>query len=104
MRVMSLDKLQKKLVAAARFNPPSDQVPYAFEKRILARLAALPAEDAWMLWGKALWRGAGACLAISVLLSIWSFLPIPETEPTTSLNQVIDSTVVAMTEQMDETW
>ena len=37
---MNLAELERKLIAAARANPPSDRVPYAFEKRIMARLAA----------------------------------------------------------------
>ena len=39
---MNLAELERKLIAAARANPPSDRVPYAFEKRIMARLAARP--------------------------------------------------------------
>ena len=35
---MNLPKLQEKLLAAARGNPPGDQVPYAFEQRVMARL------------------------------------------------------------------
>jgi len=37
---MNLAGLQRKLIAAARANPPSDRVPFAFEKRILAQLRA----------------------------------------------------------------
>ena len=37
---MNLAELQKKLIAAARANPPGDGVPYAFEKRVMALLAA----------------------------------------------------------------
>ena len=29
---MNLAELERKLIAAARANPPSDRVPYAFEK------------------------------------------------------------------------
>lgn len=37
---MKLAALQKKLLAAAKANPPADRVPLAFEKRILANLKA----------------------------------------------------------------
>ena len=37
---MNIAELQKKLLAAARANPPGDRVPYAFEKRVMALLAA----------------------------------------------------------------
>ena len=53
---MNLAELERKLIAAARANPPSDRVPYAFEKRIMARLAAWPVADSWALWARALWR------------------------------------------------
>ena len=46
---MNLAELEQKLVAAARANPPSDGVPYAFEKRIMARLATRPVMDDWAL-------------------------------------------------------
>jgi hypothetical protein len=69
---MNLVDLHTKLIAAARANPPADQVPYAFEKRIMARLQGGTAEDSWALWGRALWRSAFACLALAVGLSVWS--------------------------------
>ncbi len=70
---MNLAELERKLIAAARANPPSDRVPYAFEKRILARLPARPLADGWELWGRALWRAAAPCVAIMLLLGAWSF-------------------------------
>lgn len=69
---MNLAKLHAKLIAAARANPASDQVPYAFEKRVMARLRDAKGEDSWALWGRALWRSAFACLAIAIGLSVWS--------------------------------
>ena len=50
---MNLAELERKLIAAARANPPGDQVPYAFEKRILAHLATRPVADGWELWARA---------------------------------------------------
>ena len=70
---MDLLNLRKKLVAVARSNPPGEQVPYAFEKRIMARLAALPQIDEWVWWSRALWRGAAICTAVALLFSAWSF-------------------------------
>ena len=37
---MNVAELQNKLVAAARLSAPDDRVPYAFEKRIMAQIAA----------------------------------------------------------------
>ena len=75
---MNLAKLQSKLIAAARANPPGDQVPYAFEKRVLANLRGPEVEDSWALWGRALWRSAFACLVLAIGLSVWSFQSNPE--------------------------
>src|SRR2546425_757159 len=70
---MNLLELRRKLLAAARSNPPGAEVPYAFETRIMSRLAALPQIDEWAWWARALWRGAAACLAVALLVSVWSF-------------------------------
>src|SRR2546429_320289 len=40
---MNLAELHKKLLAAARAHQPRADVPYAFEKRVMARLAGKPA-------------------------------------------------------------
>ncbi len=75
---MSFANLQRKLIAAARANPPGEQVPYAFEKRVLANLRGAKVEDPWALWGRALWRSAFACLVVAIGLSVWSFQSNPE--------------------------
>ena len=69
---MNLADLHGKLIAAARANPPGDHVPYAFGKRVLAGLRGSKGEDSWALWGRALWRGAFACLVVAIGLSVWS--------------------------------
>lgn len=70
---MNLEQLQQKLVAAARANPPADRVPYAFEKRILARLTERPTVDAAALWARALRRAAVSCVAVTILVASLSF-------------------------------
>ena len=45
MSRMKLDDLEKKLIAVARANPPSDRVPPTFEKRIMALIAGRPVQD-----------------------------------------------------------
>jgi anti-sigma-K factor RskA len=69
---MNLNELRRKLLAAARFHAPSAQVPHAFEKRILARLAARPVASLWELWGIALWRAVAPCVAVLVLAGVWT--------------------------------
>ena len=104
---MNLAELEQKLVAAARANPPSDRVPYAFEKRIMAHLATRPVADDWALWARALWRAAAPCVAIMLLLGAWSlFLPHSSTSAT-DLSQQLEQTLLAAVDQeqpADSTW
>ena len=72
---MDLRKLQSKLLAAARANPPEEGVPYAFEKRVMANLAAVRPVDEWVWWTQALWRGAAACVGVALLVSAWALYP-----------------------------
>jgi anti-sigma-K factor RskA len=104
---MNLAELERKLIAAARANPPSDRVPYAFEKRIVAHLAARPVVDDWALWGRALWRAAAPCVAIMVLLGAWSFYDHKGSTPANDLSQDLEKTLLAAVDQdqtTDSTW
>jgi len=99
---MNLENLRAKLIAAARDNPPSDNVPYAFEKRVLARLAGRPAEDLFGVWGRALWKGAAACAAVtavSVVLSVWTLQSATDTD-----DNSFETVVLAGADQLTETW
>jgi len=96
---MNLGQLQQKLIAAARAIPPSEQVPYAFEQRILARLRDCPAADTWELWSRALWRAAAPCVACMLLLGAWSYYVASTRSPQTDLSQQFDNTVLAATDQ-----
>jgi hypothetical protein len=94
---MNLADLHRKLIAAARATPPDDRVPYAFEKRIMARLQARPVLDEWGLWARALWRAAAPCVAVMLLFSAWSFLT-PMNNPVSDLPSDFDNTVLAAAE------
>jgi len=96
---MNLAELERKLIAAARGNPPSDQVPYVFEKRIMARLVARPVADGWELWARALWRAAALCVAIMVLLGACSLLAPPGSTPANDLSQDLEKTLLAAVDQ-----
>ena len=73
---MNIDQLRQKLLAAGRANPPGDTVPYAFEKRIMARIAELPVVDVWSVWNRVLWRAAAPCVALTVLLGGWTIVSL----------------------------
>jgi len=104
---MKLDELQQKLIAVARTNPPSDRVPLAFEKRIMARLPVRQVLDEWALWSRALWRAAASCVAIMLLFGAWTFLASEGPAPANDLSQDFENTLLAAVAQdqtADSAW
>jgi len=104
---MDSSELHRKLIAAARTHRPSDHVPYAFEKRVMAHLNTRPLLDASAAWAGALWRAVAPCVAIMLLLSAWSFFEGQVKAPVTDLSQDFDNTVLAAVDQdlpVDSTW
>jgi hypothetical protein len=96
---MNLAELQKKLVAAARANPPSDSVPPFFERRIMAQLSAARRLDLATLWARALWRAAAPCVGVMLLLLAWSFFTPTANAPVTDLSQDFENTLLAVADQ-----
>ena|SRR5437588_295073 len=96
---MNLTDLERKLLNIARANPPSEKVPYAFEKRIMARLKDSSLSDRWHRWAGALWRAAVPCVAITMVLSTWAFFSSPAPGSGPEYFQEIESTVLAAAEQ-----
>src|SRR5947207_5574988 len=93
---MDLNVLQRKLLAAARGETPSPEVPPGFARRMTDRLSGVAAAvDHWGLWAHALWRAAAPCIGITVLLAIWSFVRGPEVPVGNDLSQQFESTVLA---------
>lgn len=101
---MNLAKLQEKLLAAARLDRPSEQVPYAFEQRIMARIRHLAQESAdfWTAWARMLWRAATPCLGLTVaLMGLAVFTGALRGTPL-SLGEGLETTVYAvLTEPAD---
>jgi len=95
---MNLAELQHKLIAAARAHPPSDRVPFAFEKRVIAHLRSRGLPDAWALWARALWLAAAPCIAVTFLLSAWLWFG-PRNSPGADLAQDFENTVLAVADQ-----
>jgi|SRR5436190_19907169 len=97
---MNLDNLQQKLIAAARTEQPSDRVPYAFEKRIMARIEGA-CTDLLGAWSAALWRAALGCVAVVVLsgaLSLWT----NHQKTATDFSQEFETAVFASAGSADE--
>jgi hypothetical protein len=101
---MKLVELEKKLIAAARANPPSDRVPPTFEKRVMALISALPVQDLWAAWAKGLWYAAAPCVAVMLLFSAWAFFRGPAQNQNSSIDlaQQLDSTLLAAVDQNNE--
>jgi len=102
---MNLTALEKKLIAAARVSQPVDRVPYAFEKRIMARLAEAGPLDALSLWGRALWRAAIPCVAVALFLGIWSTWQGAEVSRNADFPKEFETAVLLAADQsQDSAW
>jgi hypothetical protein len=91
---MDLDKLQHQLMAAAKATPPSDHVPYAFEKRIMARLAAPLTVDVWAVWGRWLWRAVTPCASVMAALGVWVIATTHPEPESPNIEQAIENTLL----------
>jgi hypothetical protein len=102
---MKSEELRKKLIAIARANPPGEQVPLAFEKRIMALIKAAPVQDLWAAWAKSLWYAAAPCVAIMLAFSAWAFVHSRQ-NPSVDLAQQLNSTLLAAVDQNnnDTSW
>jgi hypothetical protein len=102
---MNLTELERKLLAVARTNAPSDTVPYAFQTRVMARLRSAGVPDGWALWAGALWRASVPCVAIVLFLGAWTFFASP-TPAQGDLSQDFENTVLAAANQQasDSIW
>ena len=101
---MKLMELEKKLIAVARANPPSDRVPPTFEKRVMALISARPVHDLWAAWAKGLWYAAAPCVAVMLLFSAWAFVQTsrqPQT-PSIDLAQQLNNTLLAAVDQSSD--
>jgi len=94
--------LQSKLIAAARANPPGDGVPYAFEKRVMALLAARGGvTDRLVLWVRGLWQAAASCMAVAALIGAWAFFNPAASANADDLAQNFENTLLASVDQGD---
>jgi hypothetical protein len=98
---MNLAELQTKLIAAARLKQPDERVPYAFEKRIMAQLAARAGVDQWVFWARGLWRAAASCVVVAVVFGVLSlFLPATP-DNSSDLSQDFENTLLASADLPD---
>jgi hypothetical protein len=100
---MNPAELHQKLIAAARLQTMDDRVPYAFEKRILAQLAARTGADQWLSWTRGLWRAAGACVAVAVVFGAVSLFTPVTSDNGNDLSQDFENTLLASVDQSEAT-
>jgi hypothetical protein len=86
--------LHAKLINAARLDAPSDQVPYAFEKGVMARLESARV-DYLGYWAQSLWRAVAPCAAIAMFLGAWSLLASERLGNPEEFAQHFESTIFA---------
>jgi anti-sigma-K factor RskA len=98
---MNLGELQNKLTAAARAQAPDERVPYAFEKRITALLAARGVPDFWTIWSRGMWRAAVSCVVVAVVCGTLSLLVPSASEGSPDLSQEFENTLLASVDQGD---
>ncbi len=101
---MDIAELQRRLLAAARANPPSAEVPYCFEKRVMARLAGRPRIDRLAFWETALWRAAAPCVAIMLLVGAWSFISADTGGSPEGFEVAFENTVLVPLDNGGEAW
>jgi hypothetical protein len=65
---MNPTPLLQKLIDVARREIPSERVPYAFEKRIMARLRPGSALDLWAAWNSVFWRALTPCCVVMLII------------------------------------
>jgi hypothetical protein len=94
-------ELQKKLIAVARLQAPDDRVPYAFEKRIMALIAARAVADKWVFWTRGLWRAAIPCAAVALIFCVVSLFVPAAADNGNDLSQDFENTLLASVDQPD---
>lgn len=88
-----MDKLTKILLEAARKNVPSDQVPVAFEQRIMARLPDRSDGEMTLSLSQLFIRAAWIGLALSALIAVANLFPTNVDEPDAGFS--LDTSIVA---------
>jgi hypothetical protein len=101
---MITDSHLKKLLGLARDLPPSDHVPYAFEKRIMARLTSPGVPDAWAVWSRLLWRAAAPCVGVMLVLTVWSAVSTHSSNSSDTLAADFERTVWGPLDSIRDTW
>jgi hypothetical protein len=86
----------EEFLTVARELPANERTPYAFEKRIMARIAHAPV-DTMSEWAHVLWRAMAPCVGIMLLVAAVS-LAAMSSDPTPDESPDLEATVFAPTQ------
>jgi hypothetical protein len=104
---MNYDQLQQSLLQVARQDAPSERVPLAFERRIMARLVTAPV-DVLTEWTAAFWRMGLSSMAVAAVACIINFSTpsvLPEESGVTEIAAAdLDSFPATAVEAPAESW
>ena len=94
-----------RLIRAARQLPEEEQVPYAFEKRIMANLSQIKPVDNVALWALGLWKAAVPCVAVMLLITTWATISTSaDSNVEDSLATELELTMTQPLQALEETW
>jgi hypothetical protein len=103
--LMNPVELQKKLLAAAHAHPPDDAVPYAFEKRVMARVRMMGrVADRWTVWAGALWRAAAPAVGVMVLVGVCTVILNHHNNAADTQTADLETTLYAGLGNVGDTW
>jgi hypothetical protein len=87
----------EEFVALARELPVNERTPYAFEKRIMARISGTPVADTFSEWAHLLWRAMAPCVGIMLLVAAVSLASMAS-DPSGDESADLETTVFAPTQ------
>ena len=104
LRTMKAEVMRQRLLAAGRQHPADDQVPYAFEQRVMAHIGRRKSLDPLLLWNKILWRFAAPCVALTLLAGALSWFSTPQQTTTENLILELETVLYAPLSTTQEVW
>jgi hypothetical protein len=101
---MKAEQLRQRLLAVGRSLPAACEVPYAFEKRIMARLRHAKPLDPWLFWNRILWRCAAPCVVLTLVIGVLAWWGPAEMQTSDTLTADLESVVYAPLLATQEVW
>src|SRR3954469_23662475 len=87
----------EEFLSLARELPRNERTPYAFEKRIMARISQTPMGETVSEWAQLLWRAMAPCVGIMLVAAAVSMAAFSG-DPTPDETPDLEATVFAPTQ------